>query len=132
MRSVGQDCTVTVEQGGLQDGTPNYAAAVDLTTWFKRANVDEKAVEADVSSLGDDVERIRVKRTGVTIQADFQVDSTVGPRFKGKTGNYARITFTPFSGLAVTEVYEGVIVGRRWEVPDDEQIESLTIRVGAD
>lgn len=133
MRAVGQDCAVTVEIGGLQDGTPNYSAPIDMTYLYKRGNIDEGAVEADVSSLGDDVERTRVKRArGKVVQCDFQIDSTVGTRFKDLIGYYGRITFTPFSGLAVTEQIAGVITGRRWESPDDEQIETLTIKGGAD
>ena len=133
-RLLGQDCAVTIEDGGAFDGTPTYAggAAILAVTAFARSiSIKEDVSTRDMRGLGNTTKRLRpANDAGHSVELKLLVESTGAIVIT--LGHYYKVTFKALSSFVSASTYEGIAVSQSVEAPDGEQVQTIVIEGPAD
>lgn len=137
-RRIGRELQVRITPGGIDDGTPNWAAApTEINAVGKMLRIREGGKEIDVSGWGEDSVRTRFagghdfEITLEVYSATNEMAFTVGGA--SPIGHYIRVEVKPIAAAAAWTTYEGIITG--WEMDAERQGEQtyrLTVRGPAD
>jgi hypothetical protein len=116
--------------GGVVTGQPiSFNAAVSQLSIAKSIEMDESAIDADVTSLGDRLERTRYKRSAATVRLKLQV-SDAGPQFASCSGMALRVDVKEVSSMIYNRAYVGMIMRANETIEDGETIETVELKVG--
>jgi len=128
-RLVGQDCDVTLADGGAWDGDNTLAAASSVQARAKSVRVaDTISVHEVGTGLGDTTRAVRPQRTSYRAEVSLQVLSS-GITSGLSVGNVASLALDPLATTTTTGVYTytGIVTERSLEVQDGETIERIVI-----
>jgi hypothetical protein len=129
---IGQDCLVQTRLGGFVSGQPiSFNTAVPQLWLAKSIELDELAIDADVTSLGDPLEKNRCKRRSATVRLKLQV-SDAGPQFASCTGFALMVEIKEVSSMILERAYVGMIARASETIEDGETIETVEVKVGID
>ena len=128
-RLVGQDCDVTLADGGAWDGDNTIGAATSYKARAKSVRVEDSiSVHEMGTALGDTTRKIRPQRSQIRAEIDLQVLNT-GILTGFSVGNVASLVLDPLLTTTTTGVYTytGLVMSNSLDVPDGEQVQRLVI-----
>jgi hypothetical protein len=129
---IGENCTVTIAFGGLQDGTPATFTADTYTCIARSARATTSTATVDVSALCDTVSKVQATKSSGTLELELLVDSVVGPICSLKEGYYVQVVLTLNGLTSAIKTYIGVVTGWGVNVANGEAVtETMTITLGA-
>ena len=129
---IGENCTVTITFGGLQDGTPATFTAETYTCIARSARATTSTATVDVSALCDTVSKVQATKSSGTLELELLVDSAVGPICSLKEGYYVQVVLTLNGLTSAIKTYIGVVTGWGVNVANGEAVtETMTITLGA-
>jgi hypothetical protein len=129
-RLIGQDCLVATSLGGVVNGQPVSFNAAQSQKWLaKSIELDESAIDGDVTSLGDGLEKSRYKRSAATVRLKLQVSDS-GPQFASCAGLAIRVDVQEVSSMVQHRVYVGMILRSNETIEDGETIETIEVKMG--
>jgi len=129
---IGENCTVTIAFGGLQDGTPATFTAETYTCIARSARATTSTATVDVSALCDTVSKVQATKSSGTLELELLVDSVVGPICSLKEGYYVQVVLTLNGLTGAIKTYIGVVTGWGVNVANGEAVtETMTVTLGA-
>lgn len=130
---VDYDAEITIEFGGIQDGTPNWPAnATSIKGIARSVTIEESANEIEMSAIADLVATYRYGKSSFRIEIEQMIAST-GYFYRAQDGtgllrHYVRVSVKPNSSLANFHQYIGLINSWTAEIRGNEvQIERCRI-----
>lgn len=98
MYAISADCTLTILDQGVVDGTPTTGTALNVKLKCKRLNISDSVGTVELSGFGAPRHAFRPTKGETRISADFLIDWTgVIPV---TLGNYVQLVFNIASGLS--------------------------------
>lgn len=129
---IGENCTVTIAFGGLQDGSPATFTAETYTCIARSARATTSTATVDVSALCDTVSKVQATKSSGTLELELLVDSVVGPVCSLKEGYYVQVVLTLNGLTSAIKTYIGVVTGWGVNVANGEAVtETMTVTLGA-
>lgn len=128
--TIGQDIAIQYTLGALANGQAiTFGAASSVKAIAKRVEIDEEALESDVSALGDGLEINRFRRVRAKVRLTMQANNT-GRLFYGYTGYAIKVENKILSSLATFETFVGGIKTVSTTEEDGENLEVIEVIVG--
>ena len=134
MKLIGQNCAVQFTLGNPQGSSTAFPTGTPtvITSLCREVSIEESAIDVDVSGLGDGLELSAVKRSRAELSIKMLVDAAAGPLFYGKIGYNIKVDVKAKSSFATAQSFVGYISKRPHTLPDGEQIEEITVKIGTD
>lgn len=127
---IGQNCAVQISLGGPQDGAPTYTTATDIKAFAKTISKKSTVATADVSTLGDNRDKVQATRGRTEFTVEMLVGAT-GAQFDGAEGQYTKVEYKELATMASYKSFEGIITGHDLDMPDGAQTERITVMCDA-
>lgn len=129
-RTVGQDCSVTLNIGGAWDGTPNWEGANSVKSLARSVRLQDTVSVHEMAGLGDMTRKIRPQRASYRCELELYVDS--GGVIAIDEGEFASVVVNEVSGLGTNHTYTGIVTEVSLDVPDAPQIQRIVIEGNAE
>jgi hypothetical protein len=130
-RTVGQDCSCTLNIGGAWDGTVNLEGANSVKGIARSIRLDDSISVHEVgTALGDTTRKIRPQRASYRCEIEMYVEST--GIIAIDEGEYAQVVFNELSGLGSNHTYNGLVISTSLDVPDGPQVQRIVIEGNAE
>ena len=127
-RLVGQDCDVTIADGGAWDGDNTLGTATNVKARAKSVRVSDTVSVHEMAGLGDTTRKIRPQRSSYRAEATLQILNT-GILAGLSVGNVASLVLDPLATTTTTGVYSypGLVMENSLDIVDGEQIQRIVI-----
>lgn len=129
---IGENCTITIAFGGVQDGTQDTYTAETYTCIARSASVSTTVGTVDVSAICDTTTMAQKTKSSGTLELELIVDSVVGPICAKKEGYYVQVVLTLGGLTSAIKTYTGVVTGWGINVSNSEAVtETMSVTLGA-
>lgn len=124
MRNIGQDCTITIWDGGVFSTSGPSWQSLGEVAYAKSIDIDEDDDTVDQHGMGDKRKKYRPTVGSDTLNIELMVQ---GERIRTTRAGYGRVEFRP-SDAADLQTYSGVWTKRATKSSaDDNQMQTLTL-----